>query len=183
MPRGTVFLCDTQVSPDPTAEQIADMTLLAAEAVARFGVTPKVALVSHSSFGSSEAPSAQKMREALKLISGNDPELEIEGEMQSDAAILEAVRLHQFPSSRLKGSANLLVMPTLDAANIALNILRALGEGLSVGPILIGTARPAHILSTTASVRGIVNMSALAAVEAQASTLQRRTGEAHAAIG
>ncbi|MBX6320402.1 MAG: NADP-dependent malic enzyme [Rhodospirillaceae bacterium] len=183
LPRGTIFLCDTQVNPDPTAEQIADMTLLAAEAVSRFGATPKVALVSHSNFGSSDAPSAQKMREALTLIRARSPELEIEGEMQADAAIQEAVRLRQFPNSRLKGPANLLVMPTLDAANIALNLLRALGEGLSVGPILIGSAQPAHILSTTASVRGIVNMSALAVVEAQAAAQERCGAAGHAAAG
>jgi malate dehydrogenase (oxaloacetate-decarboxylating)(NADP+) len=183
MPRGTIFLCDTQVNADPTAEQIADMTRLAAETVSRFGATPKVALLSHSSFGSSDAPSAQKMRTALELIRALDPQLEIEGEMQSDAAIQETVRLRQFPNSMLQGSANLLVMPSLDAANIALNLLRALGEGLSVGPILIGTAQPAHILSTTASVRGIVNMSALAVVEAQAAATQRIAGAAHAAIG
>jgi malate dehydrogenase (oxaloacetate-decarboxylating)(NADP+) len=183
LPRGTIFLCDTQVNPDPSAAQIAEMTALAADVVRRFGVTPKVALVSHSNFGSSEAPSAQKMREAVALVRGQDPELEVEGEMQADAAIQEAVRLRLFPNSRLTGAANLLIMPTLDAANIALNMLRALGDGLAVGPILIGTAQPAHILSVTASVRGIVNMSAIAVVEAQAAAMKRSTDAAHAAIG
>jgi len=168
LPHGTFFLCDTQVTPDPTAEQVAEMTLLAAEAVRRFGVTPKVALLSHSSFGSADTASARKMRAALGLIQARAPDLEIDGEMHGDAAVSEVIRLRLFPNSRLKGQANLLVMPTLDAAHIALNLLRSLGEGLSVGPVLVGVAQPAHILAPTASVRGILNMSAIAVVEAQA---------------
>jgi malate dehydrogenase (oxaloacetate-decarboxylating)(NADP+) len=168
LPRGTFFLCDTQVMADPTAEQIVDMTLLATEVVRRFGLTPKVALLSHSSFGTAGTPSARKMQAALALLSGRAPELEVEGEMAADIAFNEEVRLKLFPNSRLKGQANLLVMPTLDAANIALNLFRGVGEGTSVGPILVGAAKPAHILTPTVSVRGIVNMSALAVVEAQA---------------
>jgi malate dehydrogenase (oxaloacetate-decarboxylating)(NADP+) len=167
LPRGTFFICDTQVMPDPTIEQIVEMTLLSAEAVQRFGLTPKVALISHSSFGTASTPSARKMQAALALVRAHAPDLEVEGEMPADLAFLEEMRLKLFPNSRLKGQANLLVMPTLDAANIALNLLRAVGEGLAVGPILVGAAQPAHILTPTVSVRGIVNMSALAVVEAQ----------------
>jgi len=168
LPRGTFFLCDTQVMPDPTAEQIVEMTLLAAEVVRRFGLAPKVALLSHSSFGSAATPSARKMQAALALLHAHAPDLEAEGEMAADIAFNEETRLKLFPNSGLKGQANLLIMPTLDAANIALNLFRGVGEGTSVGPILIGAAQPAHILTPTVSVRGIVNMSALAVVEAQA---------------
>jgi malate dehydrogenase (oxaloacetate-decarboxylating)(NADP+) len=168
LPRGTFFVCDTQVMPDPTAEQLVDMTLLAAEAVQRFGLTPKVALVSHSSFGTGATISARKMQAALRLLRAHAPDLEVEGEMQADLAFDEETRLKLFPGSLLKGQANLLIMPTLDAANIALNLFRGIGDGLSVGPILVGAAKPAHILTPTARVRGIVNMSALAVVEAQA---------------
>jgi len=181
LPHGTFFLCDTQVTPDPTAEQVAEMTLLAAEAVRRFGVTPKVALLSHSSFGSADTASARKMRAALGLIQARAPDLEIDGEMHGDAAVSEVIRLRLFPNSRLKGQANLLVMPTLDAAHIALNLLRSLGEGLSVGPVLVGVAQPAHILAPTASVRGILNMSAIAVVEAQAARAATAGGQGGAA--
>jgi len=181
LPHGTFFLCDTQVTPDPTADQVAEMTLLAAEAVRRFGVTPKVALLSHSSFGSADTASARKMRAALGLIQARAPDLEIDGEMHGDAAVSEVIRLRLFPNSRLKGQANLLVMPTLDAAHIALNLLRSLGEGLSVGPVLVGVAQPAHILAPTASVRGILNMSAIAVVEAQAARAATAGGQGDAA--
>jgi malate dehydrogenase (oxaloacetate-decarboxylating)(NADP+) len=166
--RGTFFICDTQVMPDPTAEQLVDMTMLAAEVVQRFGLAPKVALVSHSSFGTGATISARKMQAALRLLRAHAPELEVEGEMQADLAFDEETRLKLFPGSLLKGQANLLIMPTLDAANIALNLFRGVGDGTSVGPILVGAAKPAHILTPTARVRGIVNMSALAVVEAQA---------------
>ena len=169
LPRRTVFLCDTYVNTDPSAEQIAEMTLLAAEAVRRFGLLPKVALLSHSSFGSSEAASAMKMREALQILWRTDPELEVEGEMHGDAALDAVLRARVFPNARLKGEANLLVMPTLDAANIAFNLLRvATGDGITVGPILLGSALPAHILTPSATVRRIVNMTALSVVEAGA---------------
>jgi malate dehydrogenase (oxaloacetate-decarboxylating)(NADP+) len=168
LPRRTVFICDTYVNVDPTCEQIVEMTQLATEEIRRFGLVPKVALVSHSSFGTSDAPSAVKMREALKLIRARMPDLEVEGEMQGDAALSEDVRHKAFPNSRLKGDANLLVMPTLDAANIAFNMLKVVGgAGITVGPILLGAARPVHILTPSATVRRIINMTALAVVDAQ----------------
>jgi malate dehydrogenase (oxaloacetate-decarboxylating)(NADP+) len=166
VPRGTFFLCDTYVNYEPTAHQIAEMTVLAADEVRRFGIHPKVALLSHSSFGSSEHDSAQKMREALLLIKDRDPALEVEGEMHGDAAVSEPIRDRIFPNSHLKGQANLLIMPSLDAANIAFNLLKTINDGVSVGPILLGTDKPAHILTPSTTVRGIVNISALAAVEA-----------------
>ncbi len=168
LPRRTVFICDTYVNLDPTPEQVLEMTVLATEEIRRFGLTPKVALVSHSSFGTSDAPSAAKMRVALGLIRGRMPDLEVEGEMHGDAALSEEVRLAAFPNSRLKGEANLLVMPTLDAANISFNLLKTVGGyGITVGPILLGAAKPVHILTPTATVRRIINMTALAAVDAQ----------------
>jgi len=167
LPSGSFFIVDTYVTPDPTAEEIAEMTLLAARHVDRFGLTPKVALLSHSSFGSSSTPSALKMRKALALLHERAPDLEVEGEMHADAALNEAIRENIFPNSKLKGTANLLVMPTLDAANISFNLVKSLGEGLSIGPILLGTAAPAHILTPSVTARGIVNMSAVAVVDAQ----------------
>ena len=168
LPTRTIFICDTYVNHDPTPVQIAEMTLLAAEEIRRFGVVPKVALLSHSSFGTSDAPSAVKMRVALGLIRLQAPDLEIEGEMHGDAALSEDVRRATFPASRLKGEANLLVMPTLDAANIAFNLLKtSAGGGITIGPILLGSAMPVHIVTPTATVRRIVNMTALAVVDAQ----------------
>ncbi len=168
LPRRTVFLCDTYVNVDPTTEQIVESTLLASEEIRRFGLTPKVALVSHSSFGTSDAPSAVKMREALAILRRTHPELEVEGEMHGDAALSEEVRMQAFPNSRLKGEANLLVMPTLDAANISFNLLKVVGgAGITIGPILLGAAKPVHILTPTATVRRIINMTALAVVDAQ----------------
>jgi len=164
---GTVFLTDTEVKPDPTDVEIAEMTVLSAEVVRRFGLAPKAALLSHSNFGTSNEDSARKMRRALGLILQRDAELEVEGEMRADSALSEPLRERLFPNSRLKGKANLMVMPSLDAANIALNLLRGLGEGQTIGPILLGCARPAHILSPAVTVRGIINMTAVAAVEAQ----------------
>ena len=169
LPKRTVFICDTYVNVDPSAEQIAEMTVLAAEAVRRFGLLPKIALLSHSSFGTADAPSAAKMRAALQLLWRNAPELEVEGEMHGDAALDAALRARIFPGSRLKGEANLLIMPTLDAANIAYNLLRvATGDGVTVGPILLGSSRPVHVLTPSATVRRIVNMTALSVVEASA---------------
>jgi malate dehydrogenase (oxaloacetate-decarboxylating)(NADP+) len=175
LPRGTFFLCDTQVTPEPSVEQIVETTLLAVEAVRRFGVTPKVALLSHSNFGSADTESARRMRAALPIIRARDPDLEIDGEMHGDSAVNEDIRSRLFPNSRLKGSANLLVMPTLDAANIAFSLLRALSETPSIGPILVGTAQPAHIVIPSVTVRGLINMSALAVVEAQAARAKRRS--------
>ena len=167
LPNRTVFIADTYVNRDPTAEQIAEIARLAAEEVRRFGIVPKVALVSHSSFGSSSDPQAKKMQSALALINAQEPELEVEGEMQGDAALSDEIRRAVFPNSRLKGDANLLIMPTLDAANISFNLLKvAAGSGLTLGPILLGVAKPVHILTASATVRRIVNMSALAVVDA-----------------
>ena len=170
LPKRTVFICDTYVNLDPTAEQLAEMAMLAAEAVRRFGVVPRAALLSHSSFGTSDAPSAQKMRRALDLIQSRVPDLEIEGEMHGDAALDPGLRLASFPRSKLRHEANLLIMPTLDAANIAFNLLKtAAGDGITIGPILLGAARPVHILTHSATVRRIVNMTALTVVDANAS--------------
>jgi malate dehydrogenase (oxaloacetate-decarboxylating)(NADP+) len=166
MTRGTYFMCDTHVTLDPTVEQIAEMTVRAAEAVRHFGVEPKVALLSHSNFGSSDAPSAQKMRDALALIRNKAPELEVEGEMHGTSAISEELRARVFPHSRLKGSANLLILPTLEAAHIASNLLRVLGDGLLVGPILLGVKQSAHIVTPSVTVRGLVNMTAVAVYDA-----------------
>jgi malate dehydrogenase (oxaloacetate-decarboxylating)(NADP+) len=175
LPKRTVFICDTYVNLDPTAEQIAEMTVLAAEEVRRFGIVPKAALLSHSSFGTSDAPSARKMRDALALIQASAPELEIEGEMHGDAALNPELRLATFPRSRLKGEANLLVMPTLDAANIAFNLLKtAAGDGITIGPILLGAARPVHILTPSATVRRIVNVTAVTVVDVNAAREQMR---------
>jgi malate dehydrogenase (oxaloacetate-decarboxylating)(NADP+) len=162
-----LFICDTYVNRDPTPDQISELTLLAADEVRRFGLVPSVALLSHSSFGSADSPSASKMRDALKLIQEAAPELAVEGEMQGDAALSRRILDRIFPHSLLTAEANLLMMPSLDAANIAYNLLRvAAGGGVTVGPILLGAARSAHILTQTATVRGILNMAALAAVDA-----------------
>jgi malate dehydrogenase (oxaloacetate-decarboxylating)(NADP+) len=167
LPTGTYFLADTEANVDPTEDEIAETAVLSAAVIRRFGIVPKVALLSHSNFGTDTSTSARKMRRALGLVLQRDPDLEVEGEMRADSAVDEAVRERLFPSSRLKGRANLLVMPNLDAANIALNLLRHLGQGTSIGPILLGAAEPAHVLSPTLTVRGIVNMTAIAVVEAQ----------------
>ena len=169
LPRHTVFICDTYVNFDPSAEQVAEMTVLAAEEIRRFGMTPKIALLSHSSFGTASTPTARKMRAALALIEKVAPELEIEGEMHGDAALSEEVRRLAFPRARLKGDANLLIMPTLDAANIAFNLLKtAAGDGVTVGPILLGAAKSIHIVTPTATVRRLVNLTALTVVDAGA---------------
>ena len=167
LPERTVFIGDTYVNYDPSAEQLADMTLLAAEEIRNFGITPKVALLSHSTFGTEDTPTSLKMRDVLAQLSQRAPELEVEGEMHGDAALDEHIRLKAFPNSRLKGQANLLVMPTLDAANISFNLLKvAAGDNLTVGPILLGAAKPVNILTPTATVRRIVNMTALTVVDA-----------------
>jgi len=169
LPARTVFLCDTYVTPDPDAEHLAEMTLLAAEEMRRFGLVPKVALVSASSYGSIRIPSARKMQEALRLITERAPDLEIDGEMHGDAALSEEIRLKVFPRTRLKGEANLLIMPTLDAANISFNLLKtAAGGGVTIGPILLGAARPVHIVTPSATVRRMVNMTALVVADANA---------------
>ncbi|MFZ5538668.1 MAG: NADP-dependent malic enzyme [Pseudomonadota bacterium] len=167
LPNRQLFICDTHVNIDPTAEQIAEMTMLAAEAVRRFGLVPTVALVSHSSFGSSEAPSAQKMRDALELVLARKPDFAVDGEMQADAALSKSVLDSLMPDSNLPTEANLLVMPNVDAANITYNALRVTaGGGITIGAILLGAARPVHILTPASTVRRIVNMSAVAVVDA-----------------
>ena len=162
---GVLFFCDTHMVLDPTAEQLCEMTLLAAEAVRQFGLTPRAALLSHSNFGSSDSPSARKMRQALGLIRAAAPELEVDGEMQADTALSEALRSRTVPDSRLSGSANLLIMPTLDAANIAFSLLKAAAEGLQVGPILLGMSRPVHVLTQSVTARGIANLSAFVSAQ------------------
>ena len=163
LPGNTLFICDTHVNYDPTAEQIAAMTLLAAEEVRRFGMVPKVALLSHSNFGTHKNASALKMRHARELLEKLAPKLEVEGEMHGDSALSESLRLAALPDSRLKGVANVLIMPNLDAANIAYNLLKiTAGDGITIGSILLGANKSVHILTTTATVRRIVNMSALA---------------------
>jgi malate dehydrogenase (oxaloacetate-decarboxylating)(NADP+) len=169
LPARTIFICDTYVTPDPDAEHIAEMTILAAEEMRRFGITPKVALLSASNFGSVPTPSARKMQHALTLIAERAPELEADGEMHGDAALSEEIRLRVFPRSKLRGEANLLIMPDMDAANIAFNLLKtAAGGGVTIGPILLGAARPVHILTPSATVRRLVNMTALAVADANA---------------
>ena len=158
---GVLFFCDTHMVIDPTPEQLCEMTLLAADAVRMFGIVPRAALLSHSNFGSSDSPSARKMRQALSLIRAAAPDLEVDGEMQTDTALSEALRMRTVPDSTLTGSANLLIMPTLDAANISFSLLKAAAEGLQVGPILLGVSRPVHVLTQSVTARGIANLSAL----------------------
>ena len=166
--RGTYFLADTHVNVARDAAGIAELAMLAAEETRRFGVEPKIALLSHSNFGTVESESAQRMRDAVAILQSGNPGLKVEGEMHADAALIEEIRDRFFPDSRLDGSANVLIMPSLDAANISYNLLKVLGEGLSVGPILLGMARPVHIVTPSVTTRGLVNMTALAAVDAQA---------------
>lgn len=172
LPTGNTFIADTYVNDNPTPEELSELTLMAAQAVRRFGIEPKVALLSRSSFGSSNCPSAQKMRKTLALVKRADPELEIDGEMHGDAALVESIRRDIMPDSTLKGSANLLIMPNMEAARISYNLLRVTSSnGVTVGPVLMGVAKPVHILTSVVSVRRIVNMVALAAAEAQTQPL------------
>jgi malate dehydrogenase (oxaloacetate-decarboxylating)(NADP+) len=165
--RGTYFLADTQVLPEPTAEQIAEVAARAAVHVRRFGLMPKIALLSHSDFGSYDTDSARKMRRATELLLANHPELEVDGEMHGDTALNPLFRERVYPHSRLKGEANVLIMPDLDAANIAYQMITVLADALPVGPILVGAAQTAHILTPSVTARGVVNMTAVAVVEAQ----------------
>ncbi|WP_305883671.1 NADP-dependent malic enzyme [Alsobacter ponti] len=166
--KGNYFLADTHVRANPSAEEIAENAVLCAEHVERFGITPKIALVCHSDFGEADTASAVKMREALGLIRQRAPQLEVDGEMQGDTALSQLVRERKLPSSRLTGEANLLIMPNIDAANVAYQFSKVLADALPIGPILIGPARPAHVLTSSVTARGVVNMTALAVVEAQA---------------
>ncbi|MES2032107.1 MAG: NADP-dependent malic enzyme [Pseudomonadota bacterium] len=165
--KGAHFIADTQVRPNPSAEELAEVAALAAIHVQRFAMKPKVAFVSHSDFGSYDTDSSKKMRRAAALLREKHPEIESDGEMQGDTALSEAARKIVLPHSKLEGSANVLIMPTLDAANVAYQMIKTLADALPVGPILIGPARPAHILTPGVTARGILNMTAVAAVEAQ----------------
>ncbi|GGD32198.1 malic enzyme [Franconibacter daqui] len=172
LPSGNTFIADTYVNDDPAPEQLAEITVMAAETVRRFGIEPKVALLSHSNYGSSNSPAATKMRETLRLVRECAPELMIDGEMHGDAALIESIRNDRMPDSPLKGSANILIMPNVEAARISYNLLRvSSSEGVTVGPVLMGVAKPVHVLTPIASVRRIVNMVALAVVEAQTQPL------------
>jgi malate dehydrogenase (oxaloacetate-decarboxylating)(NADP+) len=169
LPHGNIFIADTFVNSNPTAEELCSITAMAVETIKKFGILPRVALVSHSSFGSDMASaSSTKMREALQLIRQRLPELEIDGEMHGDAALMPAIRNQIMPDSTLKGPANLLIMPNIESANISYNLLRvSSSDGVTVGPILMGLNRPAHVISSISSVRRIVNIVALASVESQ----------------
>jgi malate dehydrogenase (oxaloacetate-decarboxylating)(NADP+) len=166
--KGAYFMTDTQVTPEPSAEDIADIAVMAAAHVRRFGLEPKIALLSHSNFGSYDSASSRKMQAAREHLAATHPSLEVEGEMHGDAALLPAFRERIFPNSRLKGEANVLIMPNLDAANIAYQMAKVLADALPVGPILVGAARPAHILTPSSTARGVINMTAISVVEAQA---------------
>jgi malate dehydrogenase (oxaloacetate-decarboxylating)(NADP+) len=169
LPNRVVFLVDTHINLDPTAQELCEITLMAAAELKRFGIVPKVALLSHSNFGSSNAPSALKMREALALIKARDPKLEVDGEMHGDSALDETTRSATVKDSPLKDSANLLIFPNLDAANISYNLLKtAAGNNIALGPVLLGAAAPVHILTASTTVRRIVNMTALTVVDANA---------------
>jgi malate dehydrogenase (oxaloacetate-decarboxylating)(NADP+) len=166
--KGTFFLADTHVNYDPTPEELCETTFLATDFMRHVGLEPKVAMISHSNFGEYLSPSALKMREALKLITERAPDLEVEGEMRADLALAPGLREEIFPDSRLKGMANLLILPNLDTANSTFNMVKYMADGVAVSPILMGTAKPCHILTaSSASTRRILNMSALAAVDAQ----------------
>ncbi len=167
LPAGPLFIADTYVQSDPSAEDLAEITFLCAAQVRRFGLRPKIALLSHSNFGSHESPAARKMQEAMQLLRTRAPSLEVEGEMHANLALNAAVRESRFPDSKLSGRANLLIMPNQDAANIAFNLLRTINEGGAFGPMLLGADRAAHIVTPSTSVRGLLNMTALAAVQAE----------------
>jgi malate dehydrogenase (oxaloacetate-decarboxylating)(NADP+) len=170
LPNRQVFLVDTHVNYDPTAQELAEITVMAAAELLRFGIQPKAALLSHSNFGSSNQPSALKMRETLALLRDSAPWLEVDGEMHGDAALDAVCRNELMPRSTLKGEANLLVLPNIDAANISYNLLKsAAGGGIAIGPVLLGAAMPVHILTPSATVRRVVNMTALTVADANAS--------------
>lgn len=168
LPEQTLFICDTHVNEDPSAEQIADMAIQAADEVKRFGIEPKVALISHSNFGSRATASARKMALARQILLERAPQLNVDGEMQADSALSESILKSNFPDSTLAGPANLLIMPNLDTGNVTYNLLKMTGSnGVAIGPILLGAARPVHILTNSSTVRRIINMTALAVVNAQ----------------
>jgi len=162
LPTQTIFICDAHVTKNPSADEIVELTLLAAAEIRSFGIEPKVALVSHSNFGASEDESAIKLRKALSILQEVDPDLEVEGEMHADAALSVEIRDRLYPNSKLKGVANLLIMPNADAANISVSLLKMLGGGVTVGPILMGMEKSAHVVAQAVTVRNLVNMSAVA---------------------
>jgi malate dehydrogenase (oxaloacetate-decarboxylating)(NADP+) len=167
LPDRQLVLVDTHVNENPTAEQLAEITIMAAEEMRRFGLHPRAALLSHSNFGSNDSESAKKMRAALALLRARAPDLEVDGEMHGDTALDAHTLRALMPDTPLKGDANLLVMPNIDSANIAYNLLKvAAGNGVAIGPILLGCARPVHVLTPSATVRRIVNMTALVVVDA-----------------
>jgi malate dehydrogenase (oxaloacetate-decarboxylating)(NADP+) len=169
LPNGLYFIADTHVTADPSVEEIVEMAILGSEQVRHFGIEPKVALLSHSNFGTSQHGSAEKMRTAAAHLHQEFPDMAVEGEMHADAAIDVEIRQRIFPDARLDGSANLLIMPNLDAANIAYNLVKVLGDGLiSVGPMLLGAAMPVHIVTPSITARGLLNMTALSVLDAQA---------------
>jgi malate dehydrogenase (oxaloacetate-decarboxylating)(NADP+) len=168
LPGRSLFIADTHVNENPNAEQVAEIAMLAADEVKRFGVHPKVALLSHSNFGSSSAESALKMSRAAALLPAlSSGEMDVDGEMHGDAALSEEIRLNAYPDSALKGEANVLVMPNIDAANISYNLIKMIGgSGVTIGPILLGAAHPVHILTSSSTVRRVVNMTAMAVLDA-----------------
>ena len=166
LPGGPLFIADSHVNENPSVDELTEITLMAADKLGRFGIEPKIALVSHSNFGTRDSVTALKMREVLARVTALDPNLEIEGEMHADAAISTFIREDNFPNSRLTGRANLLIMPTLDAAHISYTLLRSVNRAVAIGPMLLGTAFPAHIVTTSATVRTILNMSAISVVQA-----------------
>ncbi len=167
MPQATIFIADAYVNIDPSAEEIADLTELAADTMRRMGVEPRAALVSHANFGDRPSASSRKMREAMEVLRARKPDFEVDGEMHADAALDPRLRSRAYAHSSLSGAANLLIMPNADTAHVALNLLKVLGSGIPVGPILMGVAKPAHIASQSVTVRGLLNLTALAVVEAQ----------------
>ena len=180
--RGTYFISDPYINENPTIAQISEMTLLAAEEISRFGIKPKVALLSHSNFGTSENESALKMRHARCDIIRRKPDLEIDGEMHGDAAISQTIRDMFMPNSPLKGEANLFIMPNVDAANISFNLLKTMSDGITIGPLLLGVAKPVHIMTPATTVRGIVNMTAIATVSAQAHEAEMQDKSTHGLV-
>jgi malate dehydrogenase (oxaloacetate-decarboxylating)(NADP+) len=176
LPGRQVFLVDTHVNAEPSAEELAEITVMAAEEMMRFGLQPRAALLSHSNFGTSDHDSAVKMRRTLALLRAQAPWLEVDGEMHGDIALDAAERHKLMPNSTLTGEANLLVLPNIDAANIAYNLLKtAAGGGIAIGPVLLGANKPVHILTPSATVRRIVNMTALTVADAEAG---RKSGPA-----
>jgi malate dehydrogenase (oxaloacetate-decarboxylating)(NADP+) len=163
---GTLFFADTYVQDDPDAQALAEIVKMCSDEVRRFGIEPKVAMLSHANFGSRSSVSSRKMRDALKIVQTNYPDIEIDGEMHADLALLEPLRRKYLPETKLTGAANLLIMPNQDAANIAFNLLKTIGDGTAIGPMLLGAAKSAHIMTPGITVRGLLNMTAIAAVHA-----------------